>query len=110
MKKYPATPPFDPMQVYRNRDYVQHFIDRGVWDAINTSKLDSSTLCMWTTGCIDAIDSMPGGANKASVHGAIQVYIQRDDYGTSPADRAWRERVAREIINEMMAELKAEEA
>ena len=100
------TPPFDPMQVYRNRDYVQHRLDRGVFEQINRSGLDASTLAMWTTGCIDAIDSMPGGANKASEHGSIQVYMQRDDYGTSPADRAWRERVAAEIIAEILAEEK----
>lgn len=56
------TPLLDPMQVYRNRDYVHGAVDARVFEALNY-EIDG----VWVgklafTGCLDAICEMPAGA------------------------------------------------
>lgn len=51
------------LQSYRDRDYVQHFLDEVHFDALNA--LDSSQACclsMATAGCLDALELVPAGS------------------------------------------------
>lgn len=89
---------YDPMQPYYNRNYTQHYLDEGTFVTLNQSGLDSSTISLMVMGCLDAIDSMPGGSIRGTKCGPIQSYTSRDSYGISAKDMAWREAFSEYVI------------
>jgi hypothetical protein len=102
--------PYDPMQVYRNRDYACHMMSNAMFDALNTCKLDSSTVILAASGCLDAIESIPAGSMKGTVtRDGREVlitprYIQRNDLEITPEQRANRDALVKQIIDEILAE------
>lgn len=99
--------PFDPMQVYRNRDYACHRLDKRVFKALNESGLWSGTVHLSCSGCLDAIDQIPGGSMRGPECGAIQSYVGRDSMAMSPQERRDRDALAARLIDEILAEEQA---
>lgn len=56
---------FDSLQPYRNRSYVAHLLDDRVFEAWNEDRDGACTLTLATTGCLDALDTMPAGSIRA---------------------------------------------
>lgn len=54
----PARPIREPLQDYRNRDYVLHLLDERVFDALNKG----SHVHLAFSGCIDALETLPSGS------------------------------------------------
>lgn len=98
-------PDYDPMQVYRNREYACHRLSPAMFKALNESGLDPSTAHLSCIGCLDAIGSLPAGSMKGNVRdGSIQSYVQREELHWSPQQRKERDALARRIINEILKE------
>lgn len=55
----------EPLQEYRNRDYVLHMMDDTVFDALNCD----SGLYLAASGCIDALDHIPSGSMRVVSNG-----------------------------------------
>lgn len=52
------------LQDYRNRDYVLHILDDRHFDALN-SMPNHYTTAVATTGCLDALEMLPGGCMRS---------------------------------------------
>lgn len=111
--------PYDPLQPYYNRSFMLHQLDRRHFDALNQTQVyrdaqgtlheaGPAAVQFYNGYCLDAIDSIPGGSMCGPKCGPIQTYVQRNDLGTSPEDRRWREQFAARLIAEIMAEEKKE--
>lgn len=102
---------FDPMQVYADRDYSCSRMSDQMFDALNTSGLDASTVRLSVSGCLDAIDSIPAGSMQGwdsrdgTERHVVPTYVQRSDSGMSPQQRRDRDERMRKIIDEVVAKL-----
>ena len=96
--------PFDPMQVYRNRDYACHMMSDAMFDALNDSRLGHSAVMDAVSGCLDAIESIPAGSMRGTVTRDGQevlitpTYVQRSGMHLSPKERASREAFVKKKI------------
>lgn len=90
------------MQVYRNRDYVAHLLTPQMFSALNSGSA-ACQVTLATTGCLDAIDSMPAGSMEDLCDGRYfdQSLINRN---YTLAERERMAAHAKRIIDEIRAE------
>ncbi len=88
---------FDPLQVYRNRDYMCWALDNAVFNILNELELDPATVRLSCAGCLDAVDSIPTG----SCAGFAPTYNTRDDLCLTPEERKERDDWLEELIAEL---------
>jgi hypothetical protein len=88
----------DSMRLYRNRDYVQHFLDLRVFDLLNDA---TDGLHLMTTGCLDALEHMPTGSMCSSSYGPFIMDVGR---GSTPELRKWQQEMSKKLIAQLRAE------
>jgi len=86
------------MQDYRNRDYVQHFLDLRAFAALTAIGGDAVALA--TTGCLDALAQLPAGSVVAiSDANHDQSLVVR---GRCAAELRAREELARKLVAQLL--------
>lgn len=72
------------LQSYRQRDYVAHLLDDRVFEAWNEDRAGTCTLTLASTGCLDALETLPAG----SVVAQCNRYMRPSTYERG---RGWQE-------------------
>lgn len=99
------TRPFDPLQVYRNREYACHMLSDQMFDALNSPELEASTVFLSSAGCLDAVDDIPAGSmrgltlSKGWERMVIPTYVSRDDLARTPEQKARRDAAMRRAFS-----------